>query len=235
MKQILKTHPFFDNKKILNVKRFKEQGFNNIHFKVKTPNQNYMLREFKLQGVDRELEFKVQRMAYQLKLAPKGYFLDAPNHIMLSAYVKGKHLFDLKKKALKSLAKMLRKLHTLSIEAKPYDLESAIKVKTKKVKNAFQTLEKEPKEWVLCHHDLNPKNIIFAKKKIQLIDWEFAGMNDRYFDLASVCVEYKLSQKQQRVFLKNYLGKEKPNAKKLKAYKVLYKALCKEWFEKNLK
>lgn len=235
MKQILKTHPFFKNKKILSVKRFKEQGFNNIHFKVETPNQNYMLREFKLQGVDRELEFKVQRMAYQLKLAPKAYFLDAPNHIMLSAYVKGKHLFDLKKKELQSLAKMLSKLHTLSIEAKPYDLESAINVKTKKVKHALRILKKEPKEWVLCHHDLNPKNIIFTKKNIQLIDWEFAGMNDRYFDLASVCVEYKLSQKQQRVFLKKYLGKEKPNAKKLKAYKVLYQALCKEWFEKNLK
>ena len=230
MKQILKNHPFFEDKKILSMKRFKEQGFNNIHSKVKTPDKNFMLREFKLQGVDRELEFKVQQMGHQLGLAPKSYFLDMEHHIMLSTYVKGKHLFRLKKKELKTLAKTLAKLHTLDIKFHPYDLNGAIKVKTKKVKQAFKTLAKEPKEFVLCHHDLNPKNILFTKKGIQFIDWEFACINDRYFDIASICVEYKLDKKAQRMFLQYYLGKQKPNHQKIKAYKVIYKALCQEWF-----
>jgi thiamine kinase-like enzyme len=41
------------------------------------------------------------------------------------------------------------------------------------------------KNWspVLCHHDLNPANIIKTDKGMKIIDWEFAGYGHPKYDL----------------------------------------------------
>ena len=86
---------------------------------------------------------------------------------------------------------------------------------------------------VLSHHDLNPKNIIFNKNKIKIIDWEYAGINDRFFDLAAICIEFKLNKKEEELFLSYYLKKiDEKKYSKLKYFKIIYKNLCDLWFEK---
>ena len=63
-----------------------------------------------------------------------------------------------------------------------------------------------------------------------MIDFEYAGVNDRYFDLASVCVEFGLDEGIQKVFLDAYF-EGAYSLEKLEAYKMIYMQLCKEWFE----
>jgi thiamine kinase-like enzyme len=93
-------------------------------------------------------------------------------------------------------------------------------------------LQKQKKELVLCHNDLHPQNILFSNS-IKLIDWEYAGVNDRYFDLASIIIEFKLSQRDEVIFLRSYFKRaSKVNSQKLFAYKVIYKELWRLWFEK---
>lgn len=116
------------------------------------------------------------------------------------------------------------------MDTKPIKLQ--IKDQSIEVQKAFQSIEKYPKEYVICHNDLNPQNIFFAYN-VKLIDWEYAGMNDRYFDLACVCVEFNLNEIRQRVFLKHYFKDEKIIFDKFEAYKAIYRALCKQWFENN--
>jgi len=83
----------------------------------------------------------------------------------------------------------------------------------------------------LCHNDLNPRNLFFSET-IQLIDWEDAGINDRYFDLASASVEFNLDKESESYFLKHYFTEENEiNHEKLKAYKIIYKALCPQWLD----
>ena len=68
--------------------------------------------------------------------------------------------------------------------------------------------------------------------KVKLIDWEFASVNDRYFDLASVCIEFDLDNKDEMYFLEHYFNiSEEIYKEKLSGYKAIYKALCKQWFE----
>ena len=88
-------------------------------------------------------------------------------------------------------------------------------------------MQKNKKEYVLCHHDLNPKNILFSDD-IKLIDWEYAGVNDRYFDLASIIVEFNLNKRNETLFMRSY--SKKINLKKLYMYKIIYKDLCRLWF-----
>jgi thiamine kinase-like enzyme len=92
-------------------------------------------------------------------------------------------------------------------------------------------IECYPKEYVLCHNDLNPKNIFFSED-VKFIDWEYAVVNDRYFDVACVCVEFRLEGRMQEVFLKSYFEGEY-SLEKLEAYRVIYKTLCEKWLKDN--
>ena len=56
-------------------------------------------------------------------------------------------------------------------------------------------------------------------------------MNDRYFDLASFSVEFQFSVWDEAYMLASYFGRAGWDKKKLDAYKIIYKALCKQWFE----
>jgi thiamine kinase-like enzyme len=97
----------------------------------------------------------------------------------------------------------------------------------------MSSVECYPQENVLCHNDLNSQNIFFSKD-IKFIDWEYAGVNDRYFDLACVCVEFGLNGEMVEVFLEAYFMDEDFSLEKLEAYKMIYMALCEEWFQNML-
>ena len=89
------------------------------------------------------------------------------------------------------------------------------------------------KDFVLCHHDLNPKNFIFSDD-IKLIDWEYARYNDRYFDLASVIIEFKLNKKEENLLLNSYFKNTYDiDKKKISSFKKTYISICKKWFAKQ--
>jgi thiamine kinase-like enzyme len=59
---------------------------------------------------------------------------------------------------------------------------------------------------VPCHNDLLGANFVGAGDGLRLVDWEYAGMNDRYFDLANFSVNNELSEDDDRVLLDAYFG-----------------------------
>lgn len=57
---------------------------------------------------------------------------------------------------------------------------------------------------VLCHNDLNPKNVLMDDGSFWLIDWECAGMGDPLFDLAVVARSHNLTGLQQIRLIQAY-------------------------------
>jgi aminoglycoside phosphotransferase (APT) family kinase protein len=57
---------------------------------------------------------------------------------------------------------------------------------------------------VPCHNDLLPANFIRDGDRLYLVDWEYAGMNDRYFDLGNLAVNNGLSEQDDRRLLEAY-------------------------------
>ncbi len=231
--------------KALNIELLKSQGYNNISYLLHTKDDKFVLRVFKSNqsvNISRKFEFKVQKKAYKIGFAPKPIFLNS--EFMVYEYLKGVHKTNLSKIDIKNLAKIIKKLHSIKLSSKPYNLKQDFLDYEKKLTNkdsidilnrskkALKKLKKYKKELVLSHFDLNPKNILFTQKnKIKIIDWEYSGTNDRFFDLSAICIEFKLSKKEERLFLKNYFSKVKKSYfKKLKLYKTLYKNICTLWF-----
>ena len=71
----------------------------------------------------------------------------------------------------------------------------------------------EPPYLALCHNDLFAGNCLDADP-IRLIDWEFAGMGDVFFDLATLVVatdeSAPLGDTHRRLILDEYFGAETP-------------------------
>lgn len=55
----------------------------------------------------------------------------------------------------------------------------------------------------LCHNDVHHLNVT-DDGKLRLIDWEYAGVGQRLFDLASVCVYHKYDKMQREQLLSSY-------------------------------
>jgi thiamine kinase-like enzyme len=158
---------------------------------------------------------------YEQDITAEPLVFDKDEKLMIVEFLEGEHKTILSSDELKLLAQTLQTLHNITIDAKPIELQTDT-----------STVECYPKEYVLCHNDLNPQNIFFSND-VKFIDWEYAGVNDRYFDLACVCVEFGMDGEIVEVFLRNYLEGEDFSFEKLEAYKTIYIALCKQWFEEN--
>jgi thiamine kinase-like enzyme len=59
---------------------------------------------------------------------------------------------------------------------------------------------------VLCHDDLLPANFIASPDGIRIVDWEYAGMGSRWFDLGNFAVNNELGAAEEEAFLTSYLG-----------------------------
>ena len=57
---------------------------------------------------------------------------------------------------------------------------------------------------VPCHNDPLSANFMFDGEKMYVIDWEFSGMNDGYYDLAAFLVATELTEDEEEEFLTCY-------------------------------
>ena len=57
-----------------------------------------------------------------------------------------------------------------------------------------------------CHNDLLNANFL-DDGAIKIVDWEYAGMGDRFFDLANLSVNNEFGADEDRALMSAYFGK----------------------------
>ena len=63
-----------------------------------------------------------------------------------------------------------------------------------------------PVELRPCHNDLLNANFIDDGSRIRIVDWEYAGMGDPFFDLGNFSINHELSPEEDRWLLETYDG-----------------------------
>jgi thiamine kinase-like enzyme len=160
----------------------------------------------------RQQEISAQQLAASHHLAAHIYFIG--DHFLVTDYLIGSHWPAAPStQQLQWLGRALKQLHQLPIDnldeysgaIKPFDMATHIEAYWQKLTQApppLQALRPLAERLVtqlaqifsppvLCHHDLHPSNILINDHSIKFLDWEYAAINDRYFDLASL-MEYCL-------------------------------------------
>lgn len=91
-------------------------------------------------------------------------------------------------------------------------------------------IDDQPKNWSLTHIDAVPDNFLFYKsdgsdeERLQLIDWEYAGMQDTDVDIAMFCIYAMYDKKEADHLIDIYCDGKCPDDRRTKIY--CYIAAC---------
>jgi len=176
--------------------------------------RKYVLRINSLKSnqfnINRRNEVKILNAIKEIGIAPKIIFSDPEYNFLITEFIDGSEcksneltLHD--KKTLKNIINDYQKIkielpkfdyleHIRKYEKKAFDKSIINTQLLKKLKKFYPLIEEFQNEnWstVLCHHDLNPSNIIKTNKGIKIIDWEFAGLGHKKYDLHSIGLQDK--------------------------------------------
>ena len=72
-----------------------------------------------------------------------------------------------------------------------------------------------PLEMRPCHNDFLPGNLIDDGVRMRIVDWEYAGMGDPFFDLGNFSINNDLSEDEDFAFLAAYDGDAHPRPDRL--------------------
>jgi thiamine kinase-like enzyme len=75
-------------------------------------------------------------------------------------------------------------------------------------------------EPVPCHNDLLPANFLMTAEGIRVVDWEYAGMGDRFFDLGNLAVNNGFEPDDEECLIAAYFG-EQPAPRRLAALRLM--------------
>ena len=115
----------------------------------------------------------------------------------------------------KKLGKRLKEIHELKNKKNIHTFNEQINAykkilntnKLPKVYTKLNALIKMSKtnnqQNVFSHNDLNPTNILF-NKNICFIDYEYASLNNKFFDISKIMLSFDMKPNEENVFLESY-------------------------------
>ena len=210
-----------------------EGGITNRNFRVNFGGTDYVVRlpgkRTQLLGIDREAECIANKAAAELGIAPRVAALLEKPSCLVTAFISGREMNaeQLREpEAIAEVAHDLRELHDSGTEL-PSRFDSFRLVEQyaetgrangseppdgyDEALAAAHTIEAAVRdrpghEPVPAHNDLLPANFLRDSGRMQLIDWEYAGMGDRWFDLGNFAVNNELDDEQEDQLLEAYFG-----------------------------
>ena len=208
-------------------------GITNRNFRVDaagTTNQ-WVLRlagnDTHLLGISREVEHAATEAAAGVGVGPEVTAFIRPEGYLLTRFIVGTPVTDeavRRPETLERVAESLRRIHdgpaipglfvplricdayrALAAERgvpipPAYDQAAAV---GRRIERALLA---DPIELRPCHNDLLNANLIDDGTRIRIIDWEYAGMGDPFFDLGNFSINHDLTEAEDRVLLAAYDG-----------------------------
>jgi thiamine kinase-like enzyme len=221
-------------------------GITNRNFRVNFGGTEYVVRlpgkDTDKLGIDRGAECSANTRAAELGIAPGVAAMIPDPPALVTFFIDGRPAepAELREPAgLKEVAASLRAFHD-SGEHLTTDFDSFKVVReyaetaeqngvtlpdgykpalacAKAIAKAMRGDEHDP---VPCHNDLLAANFLHDGDRIQIVDWEYAGMGDRYFDLGNFAVNNELDEDAEARLLEAYFG-EAPDRRRRATLRVM--------------
>jgi aminoglycoside phosphotransferase (APT) family kinase protein len=166
---------------------------------------------------DWQRKCRVLALAAGAGIAPRVIHVDEARRAILSAFVVDRGLPTYygnpatHAAAVIELAKILRRAHDLPpppelTEQDPRQFLTTINndlastgglpefVREVNLRVIGEPLPAHERAPVLSHNDVNPSNLIYDGQQIMLLDWDMAGLNDDYYDLAAIAMFLRMNE-----------------------------------------
>jgi thiamine kinase-like enzyme len=212
-----------------------EGGITNRNFRVTFGGTDYVVRlpgkDTDLLGIDREAERLATKKAAELRLGPKvAAMLDHPP-CLVTCFVESRDVTAAELREPHSLDEIggaLRGFHQSGLELPtdfyvseivsdyaevsqsrggtlPDGFQHARDCARKVVKAVRKNADHQP---LPCHNDLLTANFLSDGERIVIVDWEYAGMGDPFFDLGNFAVNNELGDEDEKRLLAAYFGQD---------------------------
>jgi thiamine kinase-like enzyme len=212
-------------------------GITNRNFRVDAAgtDERWVLRlagnDTHLLGISREVEHAATVAAAGVGVGPEVTAFIRPEGYLVTRFIVGTPVSDEavhRPETLRRVADSLRRIHdgpatpglfvplriveayralalARGVPIPPeYDLATAV---GRRIEAAFVA---SPIELRPCHNDLLNANFIDDGALIRIIDWEYAGMGDPFFDLGNFSINHELTPEEDVILLRAYDGEIRP-------------------------
>ena len=195
-------------------------GITNHNFRVDVGDETFVLRiggqDTELLGIERSAEHAASLVAAELGLAPEAVTFLEPEGYLVTRYVDG----VVGKVDVAQVGAALRRLHDGPPIPSRFDsfrvVEAYCAIAAERgvaipslygwAAEIAQRIEQhrrgEPPR--SCHNDLLNANFIAEGDRLWIVDWEYAGMGDPFFDLGNFAVNHELDAEGERLLLESY-------------------------------
>ena len=236
-----------------------KKGMTNRSYIFSVKDKRYIMRipgEGTEQLINRKEEAEVYNKIKGYNICDKLFYINPANGMKISAFVENSRCCDAQNEEdLQKCMKKLREFHNLKLKVNhefniydKIDYYESLWIE----KSIFQDYEQTKKnalslktfidlckpEYCLTHIDAVPDNFLFSntngKEEIQLIDWEYAGMQDPHVDIAMFCIYSLYTERSEidRLIDFYFDGKCTPqNRIKIYCYVALCGLLWSNWCE----
>ena len=214
-----------------------ETGITNRNYKLTLPDGSaWVVRlpgeRTSVLGIDRACEAEAARRADALGIGPPVLGELPGVGTLVTRFVPGGHVTDLADFAarLDTVVPALRTFHSSGPVAGQFPIFRVVEwherdarahgvatpapwpVLHEKAARVERALAAVPEPPVPCHNDLLPANLLFDGARAWLLDFEYAGMNDAFFDLGNLAVNAGLDPEAERRLVELYCGAVTPRA-----------------------
>ena len=206
-------------------------GLTNKNYKITIDGESYVLRmggnETKYLGIDRKIEYECSLLASQVGIAPEPIAFLEPEGYIVARFISGEGIHAKEictEENIKRVLEAMKACHALdafrgsfspfrvaeeyaktasSFNVKLPDKMDWYLIKSREIENAMyrEALVPHP-----CHNDLLNGNFIDDGTRIRILDWEYAGMGDIFFDLGNFAVQHEFNDEQDEILLRAYFG-----------------------------
>jgi thiamine kinase-like enzyme len=224
-------------------------GITNRNYLVSAPGmaERYVLRlagnDTYLLGISREVEHAATVAAAGVGVGPEVAAFIRPEGYLVTKFIVGVRVDDVavhRPETLRRAADSIRRIHdgpaipglfipyriveayralalARGVAIPPeYELAQAI------ARRIELALLQAPIELRPCHNDLLNANFIDDGQRIRIVDWEYAGMGDPFFDLGNFSINHELAPDEDAILLAAYEGNARPDrAARLELMRVM--------------
>ena len=211
------------NEDIKNIKTLKK-GMTNRSFIFTVDSKKYIMR-IPGEGTDKLINRKEEADVYntikEKNICDELFYINPDNGFKISSFVENSRVCDpYNFEDVSKCMKKLKHFHDMKLKVnhefnivKQIDFYESLWLEPKSIFDDYQQtkknvlslipfVNKNKAESVLTHIDAVPDNFLFSKngktENIQLIDWEYAGMQDPHVDIAMFCI-YSLYDSKEEI------------------------------------
>jgi thiamine kinase-like enzyme len=208
-----------------------EGGLTNRNFRVDVGEEVFVIRvpgaETALLGIDREAEYEASRCAEAAGVGPPVHAFLEGRGCLVTRFVQGGHISqsDLEREAvLAPVVASIRAIHAFPpvsstfpvfriveeyrriAQARGIAIPSAYDEARARAQRIEASFAAHPVALTVCHNDLLNANFLLDGEHVWIVDYEYAGVGDPFFDLGNLSINNGFGPATQELLLGLYFG-----------------------------